>query len=87
MYADLSDGRRVFHQKMKILGGVFSVISITNSIQSRKYLRDGGREGKLHISDGDANLLNLNRSDDGRWLNTNYDKPDNRWDREYGFGG
>ena len=36
-------------------------------------------------SDGDPNLLNANRNDDGRWLNAYYDKPDNRWNRENGF--
>lgn len=36
-------------------------------------------------SDGDLNLLNANRSDDGQWLNTSYDNPDNRWNREDGF--
>ena len=36
-------------------------------------------------SDGDPNLLNANRNDDGSWLNTYYDKPDNRWNRETGF--
>jgi len=42
-------------------------------------------EGILYISDGDPNLLNANRDDDGRWLNTTYDNPDNRWNRENGF--
>jgi len=36
-------------------------------------------------SDGDPNLLFVNRSDDGRWLDANYDRPDDRWRREYGF--
>ena len=36
-------------------------------------------------SDGDPNLLNANRNDDGRWLNTYYDNPDNRWNRDNGF--
>ncbi len=36
-------------------------------------------------SDGDPNLLNAYRHDDGRWLNAYYDLPDYRWDREYGF--
>ena len=39
----------------------------------------------LHISDGDLNLLNANRDDDGRWLNAYYDNPDNRFNRENGF--
>ncbi len=36
-------------------------------------------------SDGDPNLLGLNRNDDGRWLNAYWDKPDNRWNRQNGF--
>lgn len=46
---------------------------------------DSGTAGVLHISDGDPNLLNANRNDDGRWLNAYYDNPDNRWNRENGF--
>ena len=38
-----------------------------------------------HISDGDPNLLNANRDDDGQWLNTSYDNPDNEWNRDNGF--
>ncbi|MEA3249820.1 MAG: hypothetical protein U9Q03_05730 [Patescibacteria group bacterium] len=30
-------------------------------------------------SDGDPNMFNLNRNDDGLWLNANYANPDNRW--------
>ena len=45
----------------------------------------GGTDGVLRNSDGDPNLLNANRNDDGRWLNTSYDRPDNRWNRENGF--
>ena len=44
-----------------------------------------GMDGVVHISDGDPNLLNANRDDDGRWLNTYYDNPDNRWNRDNGF--
>lgn len=36
-------------------------------------------------SDGDLNLLNVNRNDDGLWLNTTYDNPGNVWNRENGF--
>ena len=42
-------------------------------------------ESVLHISDGDPNLLNSNRNDDGRWLNANYDRPDNEWNDNGGF--
>ena len=36
-------------------------------------------------SDGDPNLLNANRNGDGRWLNADWGKPDNRWNRDNGF--
>ncbi len=36
-------------------------------------------DGIPHISDGDPNVLNANRNDEGRWLNANWDKPDNQW--------
>jgi hypothetical protein len=36
-------------------------------------------------SDGDPKLLNVNRNDDSSWLNTNYDKSDNKWNRDGGF--
>jgi hypothetical protein len=39
----------------------------------------------LYVSDGDLKLLNVNRDNDGRWLNSYYDNPDNRWNRENGF--
>jgi hypothetical protein len=36
-------------------------------------------------SDGDPNLLNSNRDDDGQWLYAYYDEPDGRFNRENGF--
>ena len=36
-------------------------------------------------SGGGSGLLSVNRDDDGSWLNTYYDKPDDQWDREDGF--
>lgn len=36
-------------------------------------------------ADGNPNLLGLNRHDGGRWLNTFWDNPGNRWNRENGF--
>jgi hypothetical protein len=45
----------------------------------------GDTDDNSYNSDGDSNLLNANRNDDGSWLNTYYDRPDNRWDRESGF--
>ncbi len=41
--------------------------------------RGGSMDGIPHISDGDPNVLNANRNDEGRWLNANWDKPDNQW--------
>lgn len=39
----------------------------------------------LYISDGDPNLLSVNRNDNGRWLNAYYDNLGNGWSRENGF--
>ena len=38
-------------------------------------------EDKSYISDSDGNLkvFNVERNDDGAWLNSNYDNPDNIW--------
>ena len=36
-------------------------------------------------SDGNPNVLGLNRNDDGRWLNAYNGYPTNRWNRENGF--
>ncbi len=36
-------------------------------------------------SDGDLNLLGVNRNDNGRWLNTYNGNPGNRWNREIAF--
>ena len=41
-----------------------------------------GKDGVFHISDGDLDVLCADRNDDGRRLNTNWDKPDNRWNDE-----
>ena len=56
-----------------------------NTIQPREYSRGGGTDDVSWNSDGDLNLLNANRNDDGRWLNTTNDTPDNRWNHENGF--
>jgi hypothetical protein len=44
-------------------------------------------DGPLYVtdSDGNLNMLGVNRNDDGRWLNTYNGNPDNRWNREIGF--
>jgi hypothetical protein len=56
-----------------------------NKIQPRENSKGGVTEDILRSSDGDLNLLNANRNDEGRWLNTAYDNPDNEWNRENGF--
>ena len=56
-----------------------------NKIQPREYSKGGGAGGISRNSDGDPNLLNANRNDDGPWLNTTYDRPDNKWNRDNGF--
>jgi hypothetical protein len=45
----------------------------------------GDMEDNSRNSDGDPSLLNANRNDDGQWLNTYYDRSDNRWNRDSGF--
>ena len=42
----------------------------------------GGLDGKIHISDGNPNVLSSNRNDDGQWLNAYWDYPDNEWNDE-----
>ena len=44
-------------------------------------------EGALHITDsnGNPNVLGINRNDKGRWLNAYNGNADNRWNRESGF--
>lgn len=44
-------------------------------------------EGILHITDsnGDPNVLGINRNDEGRWLNAYNGNADNRWNRGNGF--
>lgn len=46
-----------------------------------------GAGGALYItdSDGNPNVLGLNRNDEGRWLNAYNGNSDNRWNRENGF--
>ncbi len=50
-----------------------------NTIQSGEYSMDGDVGGAAHVSDGNPNVLNANRNDDGRWVNANWDKPGNKW--------
>ena len=39
----------------------------------------------INDSDGDPRLLVVNRNDAGSWLNADYGKPDDEWDRDNGF--
>ncbi len=56
-----------------------------NSIQPREYSIGSGIDGHAHNSDGNPNVLNSNRNDDGRWLNANWDKPGNQWNDNGAF--
>jgi hypothetical protein len=56
-----------------------------NKIQLKEYSMSSGLGDISYNSDGDPNLLNVNRNDNGSWLNTNYDNPDNQWNRDNGF--
>lgn len=56
-----------------------------NAIQLGEHSTGSGKESMSCDSDGDPNLLNANRNDDGQWLNTAYDNPDNRWNDDNGF--
>ena len=56
-----------------------------NTIQPGEHSTGGDLDGISRNSDGDPNLLNANRNDDGQWLNTAYDRPDNEWNRDNGF--
>jgi len=35
--------------------------------------------------DGNPNVFNLERNEDGMWLNDNWAKPDNRWNPDNAF--
>ncbi len=58
---------------------------MSNEIQLGEYSKGSDIGGISRNSDGDPNLLNANRNDDGQWLNATYDRPDNRWNRDNGF--
>jgi len=62
---------------------------IPNTIQSREYSKDGGRDDILYIlvrdPDGNLNVLVLNENVGKRNLNLNWF--DNRWNRHYLFAG
>ncbi len=56
-----------------------------DSIQPGEYSMGGGTDDVSCDSDGDPNLLNSNRNDDGRRLYANYDRPDDNWNDNGGF--
>mgnify|MGYP001258047401 CR=1 FL=1 len=58
-----------------------------NTIQPGEYSKGSGAEGVSYNtdSDGDLKLFNVEHDDDGRWLNTNYDNPDNCWNADNRF--
>jgi hypothetical protein len=72
-------------EKKKILGAGCYGIAMPDSIQPGEYSKGGGMDDIRRSSDGDPNLLGVNRNGDGRWLNAYYDRPDDRWNRDNGF--
>ncbi len=42
-------------------------------------------EGRRDNSDGNSNVLESNRNDDGRQVNAYWDSPDNNWDDDGAF--
>ena len=56
-----------------------------NKIQPKEYSMGSDKDDVPHNSDGNPNLLNSNRDDDGRRLNAYYDNPDNQWNDNGGF--
>lgn len=42
---------------------------------------DSGLDGALYVTDSDGNLkvFNVERNENGLWLNSNYGNPDNFW--------
>jgi len=45
----------------------------------------GGTDGVSYNSDGNPNVLNVNRNDNGQWLNANLDHLDNQWNDSGAF--
>lgn len=44
-----------------------------------------GMDGVSYKSDGNPNVLNVNRNDDGQWVNANWDNPGNQWNDNGAF--
>ena len=45
----------------------------------------GGTDGISYNADGNPNVLGLNRNDDGRNVDANWDNPVNRWNVDGAF--
>lgn len=58
---------------------------IAESIQLREYSMGSGKDGKAYVSDGNPNILESDRNDDGRQVNAYYDNPDNYWNDNGAF--
>lgn len=79
--------------KKKILGAVRCVIldHIYNSVRSLAFRVLDGRWQRWHAartdSDGNPNVFNLERNEDGLWLNDYWAEPDRTWnpDNEFAF--
>lgn len=56
-----------------------------DSIQLGEYSTSSGIDGVSYNSDGNPNVLNANRNDDGQWVNANWDNPDNQWNDNGAF--
>jgi len=61
---------------------------MAHTIQPGEYSMGGGIDERAYIltdADGNPNVLNSNRNDDGQWLNSNWDNPDNQWNDNGAF--
>ncbi len=56
-----------------------------NKVQPGEHSKGSDVDDISRNSDGDPNLLSANRDDDGQWLSTCYDGPDDKWNRNNGF--
>ena len=61
---------------------------LPNKIQPHSHIRRAViRMARYTITDrnGNPNVFNLERNEDGLWLNNNWAKPENRWNSDYKF--
>lgn len=63
----------------------FGAFEMPNKIQPQEHSRGGGIDEIFHNTDGDSQVLNVNRNDDGQWLNANWDNPGNQWNDNGAF--